>query len=211
AGAIGRSVGGPLGRAEIGRCTAGDVPLAITENVRGGQVFVIQSTCTPTHAHVAALLLLPDASTRTSALRTTAGASYSACARPSANISIIDKRRARADEGAEMESIGGGDGRGAVIVEDMVDTAGTLSAAADAVRGAGAPLVLACATPPVLSGPAIPRLAQASFDELIVTDTIPLRPEATKLGKLRVLSFAPLLGEAIRRTHEEASISSLFI
>jgi len=74
----------------------------------------------------------------------------------------------------------------AVIVDDMVDTAGTLSAAAEAVRGAGAPLVLACATHPVLSGPAIPRLAHSSIDELIVTDTIPLRPEATKLAKLRV-------------------------
>jgi len=128
-----------------------------------------------------------------------------------ANLAIIDKRRARPNEVAEMQIIGEVDGRAAVIVDDMVDTAGTLSAAADAVRGAGAPLVLACATHPVLSGPAIPRLAQASFDELIVTDTIPLRPEATKLGKLRVLSVAPLLGEAIRRTHEEASISSLFI
>jgi len=110
-----------------------------------------------------------------------------------------------------MQIIGEVDGRVAVIVDDMVDTAGTLAAAAEAVRGAGAPLVLACATHPVLSGNAIPRLAKSSIDELIVTDTIPLRPEATKLAKLHVLSVAPLLGEAIRRTHEEASISSLFI
>ncbi|HTD27589.1 MAG TPA: ribose-phosphate diphosphokinase, partial [Candidatus Elarobacter sp.] len=128
-----------------------------------------------------------------------------------ANLAIIDKRRARPNEVAEMQIIGEVDGRVAVIVDDMVDTAGTLAAAAEAVRGAGAPLVLACATHPVLSGSAIPRLAQSSIDELIVTDTIPLRPEATKLAKLHVLSVAPLLGEAIRRTHEEASISSLFI
>jgi ribose-phosphate pyrophosphokinase len=93
----------------------------------------------------------------------------------------------------------------------MVDTAGTLCAAAEAVRGAGSPLVLACATHAVLSGPAIARLAKSNIDELIVTDTIPLRPEAVKLGKVRVLSVAPLLGEAIRRTHDEASISSLFV
>jgi len=128
-----------------------------------------------------------------------------------ANLAIIDKRRARPNEVAEMQIIGEVDGRVAVIVDDMVDTAGTLAAAAEAVRGAGAPLVLACATHPVLSGNAIPRLAKSSIDELIVTDTIPLRPEATKLAKLHVLSVAPLLGEAIRRTHEEASISSLFI
>src|SRR5439155_12763209 len=128
-----------------------------------------------------------------------------------ANLAIIDKRRARPNEVAEMQIIGEVDGRVAVIVDDMVDTAGTLSAAAEAVRGAGAPLVLACATHPVLSGPAIPRLAHSSIDELIVTDTIPLRPEATNLAELRVLSVAPLLGEAIHRTHEEASISSLFI
>src|SRR3989454_12067045 len=128
-----------------------------------------------------------------------------------ANLAIIDKRRARPNEVAEMQIIGEVDGRVAVIVDDMVDTAGTLSAAAEAVRGAGAPPVLACATHPGLSRPPLPRLAQASFDELIVTDTIPLRPEATKLDKLHVLSVATLLGEAISSTQEEASINSIFI
>jgi len=296
--AIGRYVGVPLGHAEIGRFSDGEVQVEITENVRGGDVFVIQSTCTPTNDHLMELLLMLDAFKRASARRITAVVPYYGYARQDrkvsprvpisaklvadlittagasrvltvdlhagqiqgffnvpvdnvyatpvlleylrgrigrrdvtvispdaggverarafakrldANLAIIDKRRARPNEVAEMQIIGEVDGRAAVIVDDMVDTAGTLSAAADAVRGAGAPLVLACATHPVLSGPAIPRLAQASFDELIVTDTIPLRPEATKLGKLRVLSVAPLLGEDIRRTHEEASISSLFI
>jgi len=97
-----------------------------------------------------------------------------------------------------------------VIVDDMVDTAGTLSAAAAAVRAAGAPIVLACATHPVLSGPAMARLTASSIDELVVTDTIPLRGDNPS-SKIRVLSVAPLLGEAIRRTHEEASISSLFV
>jgi len=79
------------------------------------------------------------------------------------------------------------------------------------VRDAGAPLVFACATHAVLSGPAIERLTKSNIDELIVTDTIPRRPDAAKLAKLHVLSVAPLLGEAIRRTHDEASITSLFI
>jgi len=296
--AIGRDLGVPLGQAEIGRFSDGEVQVEITENVRGGDVFVIQSTCTPTNDHLMELLLMLDAFKRASARRITAVVPYYGYARQDrkvsprvpisaklvadlittagasrvltvdlhagqiqgffdvpvdnvyatpvlleylrgrigrrdvtvispdaggverarafakrldANLAIIDKRRARPNEVAEMQIIGEVDGRVAVIVDDMVDTAGTLAAAAEAVRGAGAPLVLACATHPVLSGNAIPRLAKSSIDELIVTDTIPLRPEATKLAKLHVLSVAPLLGEAIRRTHEEASISSLFI
>ena len=296
--AIGRYIDVPLGQAEIGRFSDGEVQVEITENVRGGDVFVIQSICTPGNDHLMELLLMLDAFKRASARRITAVVPYYGYARQDrkvaprvpisaklvadlittagasrvltvdlhagqiqgffdvpvdnvyatpvlleylrgrigrrevtvispdaggverarafakrldANLAIIDKRRARPNEVAEMQIIGEVDGRVAVIVDDMVDTAGTLAAAAEAVRGAGAPLVLACATHPVLSGKAIPRLAQSSIDELIVTDTIPLRPEATKLAKLHVLSVAPLLGEAIRRTHEEASISSLFI
>ena len=128
-----------------------------------------------------------------------------------ASLAIIDKRRARPNEVAEMLIIGDVDDRPAVIVDDMVDTAGTLCAAAEAVRRAGAPMVLAVATHPVLSGPAIARLEASAIDELIVTDTIPLRPEAARLRRIHVLSIAPLLGEAIRRTHEEDSISSLFV
>jgi ribose-phosphate pyrophosphokinase len=128
-----------------------------------------------------------------------------------AGLAIIDKRRSRPNEVAEMHIIGEVRGRAAVIVDDIVDTAGTLSAAAGAVRDAGSPLVLACATHPVLSGPAIGRLDKSSIDELVVTDTIPLRPDAAALKKIRVLTVASLLGEAIRRTHEEASISSLFV
>jgi ribose-phosphate pyrophosphokinase len=93
----------------------------------------------------------------------------------------------------------------------MVDTAGTLCAAAEAVRRAGAPAVLACATHPVLSGPAIARLEASGIDELIVTDTVPLSEAARRVARIKVLSVAPLLGEAIRRIHDEASISSLFV
>jgi len=128
-----------------------------------------------------------------------------------ANLAIIDKRRARPNEVAEMQIIGEVDGRIAVIVDDMIDTAGTLCAAAAAVRAAGAPTVLACATHPVLSGPAISRLKTSRLDELIVTDTIPLRSDAGTLQKVRQLTVASLLGAAVQRTHEEDSISTLFI
>src|SRR5438445_5963560 len=288
----------PLGKATVDTFSDGESKIEIKENVRGADVFVLQSTSAPGNNNLMELLLMLDAFKRASAMRITAVMPYYGYARQDrkvvprvpisaklvadlitkagasrmltldlhsgqiqgffdipvdnvyatpvlleylrgrigrrdvtvispdaggverarafakrldANLAIIDKRRARPNEVAEMQIIGEVDGRVAVIVDDMIDTAGTLAAAAEAVRGAGAPLVLACATHPVLSGNAIPRLAQSSIDELIVTDTIPLRPEATKLAKLHVLSVAPLLGEAIRRTHEEASISSLFI
>jgi ribose-phosphate pyrophosphokinase len=110
-----------------------------------------------------------------------------------------------------MQIIGDVDARTAVLVDDMVDTAGTLCTAAEAVRRAGAPSVLACATHPVLSGPAIARIEASCIDELVVTDTIPLSEPARRVGKIRVLPVAPLLAEAIRRIHEEASISSLFV
>ena len=298
AAAISRCVGVPLGGAEIGRFSDGEVQVEITENVRGGDVFVVQSTSTPTNDNLMELLLMLDAFKRASAKRitavipyygysrqdrkvaprvpisaklladliTTAGASrvltvdlhagqiqgffnipvdnvYATpvllqylrerlggrpvtviapdaggverarafAKRLDANLAIIDKRRLRPNEVAEMQIIGEVDGRAAVIIDDMVDTAGTLCAAAHAVQAAGAPLVLACATHAVLSGPAIMRIEQSVIDELVVADTIPLRPEAQRLHKVKVLSVAPLLGEAIRRTHDEASISSLFI
>ncbi|HYV56054.1 MAG TPA: ribose-phosphate pyrophosphokinase [Candidatus Nitrosopolaris sp.] len=291
-------VGVPLGKAEVGRFSDGECQVVIDENVRGGDVFVLQSTCAPTNDHLMELLLMLDAFKRASARRitavipyygyarqdrkvasrvpisaklvadliTTAGASRvltvdlhagqiqgffdgpvdnvyatpvllpylrdrvgrrevtvispdaggverarAVARRLSANLAIIDKRRARPNEVAEMQIIGEVDQRVAVVIDDMVDTAGTLCAAADAVRKAGAPMVFACATHAVLSGGAISRLASSSLDELIVTDTIPLTAEAAGLGKLRVLSVASLLGEAIKRTHEEDSISSLFV
>jgi ribose-phosphate pyrophosphokinase len=295
--AICRFVGVELGQAEIGRFSDGEVQVEITENVRGSDVFVVQSTCTPTNDHLMELLLMLDALKRASARRITAVIPYYGYARQDrkvsprvpisaklvadlitaagasrvltvdlhagqiqgffnvpvdnvyatpvlldylrerlgrrdvtvispdaggverarafakrleANLAIIDKRRSRPNEVAEMQIIGDVDGRAAVIIDDMVDTAGTLCAAAAAVRAAGAPVVLACATHAVLSGPAIARLRESSIDELIVTDTIPLRAD-NRLAKIRVLTVASLLGEAIRRTHEEASISSLFV
>jgi ribose-phosphate pyrophosphokinase len=293
-----QSVGVRLGKAEVGRFSDGEVQVEIIENVRGGDVFVLQSMCAPTNDHLMELLLMLDAFKRASARRitavipyygyarqdrkvaprvpisaklvadliTTAGASrvltvdlhagqiqgffdvpvdnvYAApvlmkylrervgnrevavvspdaggverarafAKRLEAGLAIIDKRRIRPNEVAEMQIIGQVEGRVAVIVDDMVDTAGTLCAAADAVRAAGAPTVFACATHAVLSGPAHDRLSRAAIDELIVTDTIPQRPQTNGFERLRVLSVAGLIGEAIRRTHEEDSISSLFI
>jgi ribose-phosphate pyrophosphokinase len=295
--AICQAVGVSLGQAEIGRFSDGECQVEITENVRGSDVFVIQSTCTPTNDHLMELLLMLDAFKRASARRITAVVPYYGYARQDrkvsprvpisaklvadlittagatrvltvdlhagqiqgffnvpvdnvyatpvllqylrerlgrrevtvispdaggverarafakrldANLAIIDKRRSRPNEVAEMQIIGDVDGRAAVIVDDMVDTAGTLCAAAVAVRAAGAPVVLACATHAVLSRPALSRLATSTIDELIVTDTIPLRGDKPS-SKIRVLTVAQLLGEAIRRTHEEASISSLFV
>jgi len=291
-------LGVPLGKAVIGRFSDGEVCVEIAENVRGGDIFVMQSTCTPTNDHLMELLLMLDAFKRASASRITAVVPYYGYARqdrkvaprvpisaklvadlittagasrvmtvdlhagqiqgffnvpvdnvyanpvvlnylrervagrettvisPDAggverarafakrlggNLAIIDKRRTRANEVGEMRIIGDVDRRVAVIVDDMVDTAGTLCAAAEVVRRAGAPHVLACATHPVLSGPAIERIARSEIDQLITTDTIPLRAEARAVPKIHVLSVAALVGEAIRRTHEEDSISTLFI
>ena len=296
--AISAHVGVPLGGAEIGRFSDGEVQVEITENVRGGDVFVIQSICTPTNDNLMELLLMLDAFKRASAKRITAVIPYYGYARQDrkvaprvpisakliadlittagaarvltvdlhagqiqgffnvpvdnvyanpvllqylrkrlgnsevtvispdaggverarafakrldAHLAIIDKRRIRANVVGEMQIIGEVDGRAAVIVDDMVDTAGTLCTAAEAVRAAGAPLVVACATHAVLSGPAVTRLAESKLDELVVTDTIPLRPEASRLEKITVLPVASLLAEAIQRTHDEASISSLFV
>jgi ribose-phosphate pyrophosphokinase len=296
--AISAHVGVPLGGAEIGRFSDGEVQVEITENVRGGDVFVIQSICTPTNDNLMELLLMLDAFKRASAKRITAVIPYYGYARQDrkvaprvpisakliadlittagaarvltvdlhagqiqgffnvpvdnvyanpvllqylrkrlgnsevtvispdaggverarafakrldAHLAIIDKRRIRANVVGEMQIIGEVDGRAAVIVDDMVDTAGTLCTAAEAVRAAGAPLVVACATHAVLSGPAVTRLGESKLDELVVTDTIPLRPEASRLEKITVLPVASLLAEAIQRTHDEASISSLFV
>jgi ribose-phosphate pyrophosphokinase len=124
---------------------------------------------------------------------------------------VIDKRRARANEVAEMRVVGDVEGQTAVIIDDIVDTAGTLATAATALREAGATEVIACCTHPVLSGPAINRITDSQLSTLVVTDTIPLSPAGQQCEKIKVLSVARLLAEAIRRTHREESISSLFV
>ena len=295
-----RYLGTSLAAAEVGRFSDGESQVEIIENVRGGDVFVIQSTCPPTNDHLMEVLLILDALKRASAGRITAVVPYYGYARQDrkvsprvpisaklvadlittagatrvltmdlhagqiqgffnipvdnvyatpvllryirehvaidepvtvvspdaggverarafakhlkANLAIIDKRRAAANQVAEMHIIGQVTGRVAVIIDDIVDTAGTIVAAADALREAGAQDVFACCTHPVLSGPAVQRVtASKTLKKLIVTDTIPLRPEAQGSPNIAVLSVAHLIGEAIRRIHNEESISSLFV
>jgi ribose-phosphate pyrophosphokinase len=294
-----RYLGTRLASAEVGRFSDGEIEVEVIENVRGGDVFVIQSTCPPTNDHVMELLLILDALKRASAGRITAVVPYYGYARQDrkvsprvpisaklvadlittagatrvltmdlhagqiqgffnipvdnvyatpvlllyirdavvdgepvtvvspdaggverarafakhlkANLAIIDKRRVAANQVAEMHIIGEVTGRVAVIIDDIVDTAGTIVAAADALRVAGAQEVFACCTHPVLSGPAIERLNTSNLKKLIVTDTVPLHPQAQQSPKIAVLSVAHLIGEAIRRIHNEESISSLFV
>ena len=131
--------------------------------------------------------------------------------RMSADLAIIDKRRERANVSEVMHVIGEIEGRDCVILDDMIDTAGTLTNAARALHDQGAARVLAAATHPVLSGPAIERIADSPLEEVIVTDTIPLNQAALDSGKFRVLSVAKLLGETIKRIHHSDSVSSLFV
>lgn len=302
------SQGSSLGTADIRTFSDGEIAVEITENVRGGDIFVVQSICTPGNNNLMELLLMIDAFKRASANRitavvpyygyarqdrkvaprvpisaklvadliTTAGASrvltvelhagqiqgffnipvdnlFSSqvllpylqsrvgrepvsvvspdaggverarafAKRMGASLAIIDKRRAQEDESeidgkanrdvVEMNVIGEVDGRVAILVDDMVDTAGTLTTAANAIQDAGAKAVIACCTHAVLSGPAIERIQASALEELVVTNSIPLTPEAQAVEKIRVLSLAPLIGEAIRRIHNEESISSLFV
>jgi len=127
-----------------------------------------------------------------------------------ANLAIIDKRRPKANEAVVMNIIGEIKGCDCVIVDDMVDTAGTLTNSAAALMDAGARRVIAAATHGVLSGPAIERLNKSVLEKLIVTDTIPLSPEAREAGRVEVVSCAELLGEAIKRIHTGDSVSGLF-
>ena len=128
-----------------------------------------------------------------------------------AQLAIIDKRRERPNESQVMNIIGNVKDKNVVILDDMVDTAGTLCQAAQALQEHGAKVIHACTTHPVLSGPAIKRIEASPISKLIVTDTIPLGPEAQKCRKIEVLSVAGLLGEAIQRIHNEDSVSSLFV
>ncbi|MFQ3170459.1 MAG: ribose-phosphate pyrophosphokinase [Oleispira sp.] len=126
------------------------------------------------------------------------------------DLAIIDKRRPEANVAEIMNIIGDVEGRTCVLVDDMVDTAGTLCAAAAALKDRGAKGVVAYCTHPILSGPAIDRLKSSAIDELVVTDTIPLSADAQKSGRVRQLTIAGLLAESIRRVNNEESISAMF-
>jgi ribose-phosphate pyrophosphokinase len=127
-----------------------------------------------------------------------------------AGLAIIDKRRDGPNVAVFMHLIGEVEGKDAVIIDDMVDTAGTLIQAAEALKREGARRIVACAVHPVLSGPAIARIAASDLEEVVVTNSIPLTPDKAH-PKIRVLSVGPLLAEAIQRIHDEESVSTLFI
>jgi ribose-phosphate pyrophosphokinase len=127
------------------------------------------------------------------------------------DLAIVDKRRERANVSEVMNVIGDIEDRDCVILDDMIDTAGTLTTAAKALKEKGARSVSACATHGVLSGPAIDRIANSVLDEVVVSDTIPLSEAAQKLGRIKVLGVSRLLGEAIKRIHNGDSVSSLFV
>ncbi|HYO97516.1 MAG TPA: ribose-phosphate pyrophosphokinase [Polyangiaceae bacterium] len=128
-----------------------------------------------------------------------------------ASLAIIDKRRDRPNVSEVMHLIGDVRGRDCIIIDDLIDTAGTLCNAARAAMDYGARRVVACATHGVLSGPAVQRIEESPLEEVVVTDSIPLSEEARACKKIRVLSIARLLGEAIRRIHNSDSVSSLFV
>jgi ribose-phosphate pyrophosphokinase len=285
------------GNVNVGTFSDGEIQIEINENVRGTDVFLIQSTCTPVNNNLMELLILIDAMKRASAERITAVIPYYGYARqdrkaaPRAPISakliadllttaganrvltmdlhagqiqgffnipvdnlyaspiifkylkekydnnlvivspdaggverarsmaktldttiaIIDKRRLKPNEASVMNVIGEIEGKNALILDDMTDTAGTLTQGAKALMVRGAKTVSACCTHPVLSGPAVKRIDDSPLEELIVTNTIPLSEEAQKSNKINVLSVAELFAEAIKRISTNDSINSLFI
>jgi ribose-phosphate pyrophosphokinase len=127
------------------------------------------------------------------------------------NLAIIDKRRVEANVAEIVHIVGEVEGRIALIVDDMIDTAGTLVKSAEALLKQGARKVYACSSHPVFSGTAVQRIQESCLEEVVVTNSIPVSREAERIGKIRVLSVADLLGKAIKSIHEESSVSSLFI
>jgi ribose-phosphate pyrophosphokinase len=288
----------PLGAARVRRFSDGEVMVEINENVRGRDVYVIQSTCAPTNDNLMELLVMTDALKRASAATITAVVPYYGYARqdrkaaprtpitaklvadlitkagidrvvtvdlhagqiqgffdipvdnlyaapvilnhlknrfngqpvvmvsPDAGgterarafakrlectLAVIDKRRTGPNVAEVMHLIGDVRNKIAVILDDMVDTAGTLTQAAKALKENGATAVYACATHGVLSGPAIERINNSDIAEIVLTDTIPLGDKESMTSKITMLSVSGLLAEAIRRIHEDESVSSLFV
>jgi ribose-phosphate pyrophosphokinase len=127
------------------------------------------------------------------------------------SIAIIDKRRTEPNEAKIMNIIGDIEGKTALLLDDMVDTAGTLTQAASALAQQGAAKIAACCVHPVLSGKAVQKINNSPIEEVVVTNTIPLRQEASSCSKIKVLTVGVLLSEAIKRIHSNDSVSSLFI
>ncbi|GIU02253.1 ribose-phosphate pyrophosphokinase [Shewanella morhuae] len=282
----------------VGRFSDGEISVQINENVRGADVFIIQSTCAPTNDNLMELIVMVDALRRASAGRITAVIPYFGYARQDrrvrsarvpitakvvadflssvgvdrvltcdlhaeqiqgffdvpvdnvfgspvlledmlaknldnpvvvspdiggvvraravakllddSDLAIIDKRRPQANVAQVMHIIGDVQGRDCIIVDDMIDTGGTLCKAAEALKEHGANRVFAYATHPVFSGNAAENIANSVIDEVIVTDTVPLSPEMLKVAKVTQLTMSAVLAEAIRRVSNEESISAMF-
>ncbi len=296
---IARHLRMPLGRIQVGRFSDGEVMVEVMENIRGSDVFLVQSTCPPTNDHLMELLVMADACRRASAARITAVVPYFGYARQDrrprssrvpitaklvanmmasagidrlltvdlhadqiqgffdipvdnvyaspvllgdvwkkkyprlvvvspdvggvvraralakrlddAELVIIDKRRPKANESKVMNIIGEVKGKTCVLIDDMIDTAGTLCQAVKGLKDEGAERVVAYVSHPVLSGPAISRLNDSVLDELVVTDTIPLSKEGQASDRIRQLSVAEMLAETIRRIADEESVSTLYL
>lgn len=288
-----------LGRCSVGRFSDGEINVEIHDNVRGKDVFVMQSTCAPPNRNLIELILMGDAVARASATRVTAVIPYFGYARQDrrvrsarvpisakvaakmitsigfnrvltidlhaepiqgffdipvdnvyagpvllndikqcaykdmvvvspdiggvvrtramarllhdAELCIIDKRRSRSNQSEVMNVIGEVDGRTCILVDDIVDTAGTLCGAAAALKENGSKKVVAYCTHPVLSGDAVSNIEASEIDELVVTDSIPLSSEAEACRRIRQLSIAPMLAESVRRVNNEESISAQFL
>ena len=286
----------PVGEATVSSFSDGEIRVKIEENVRGADVFVVQSCCQPVNDSIMELLIMIDALKRSSASRITAVIPYFGYARQDrkdqprvpisaklvadlittagtdrvltmdlhagqiqgffnipvdhlyaapvlldyitkkqiadlvvvspdaggveraraiakrmqASLAIIDKRREGPNQAQIMNIIGDVEGRSALLLDDMIDTAGTIVQGAQACAEKGARQVWTACTHAVLSGPALDRLQQSSLTEVVVTNTIPLKGKELTCPKLQVLSVAALLGEAIARIHSEESVSSLF-
>ena len=295
---VARRLSMPLGRAVVAKFSDGEINVELLENVRGKDVFILQSTSMPTNDNLMEILVMTDALKRSSAARITAAIPYFGYARQDrrprsarvaisakvvanmleaagvdrvltmdlhadqiqgffdvpvdniyaapillsdvwkhnyqdlvvvspdvggvvraralakrleSDLAIIDKRRPKANVSEVMHVIGEIEGRTCVIMDDMVDTAGTLCKAAEVLKERGATKVMAYCTHPVLSGNAVQKITASVLDELVVTDTIALRDDARACSKIRQLSVAELLAETIRRINSEDSVSSLFI
>ena len=294
---IASNLGVELGKAAVGRFSDGEVTVEIRQNVRARDVFVVQSTCSPTNENLMELLIMVDALKRASARRITAVIPYFGYARqdrrprstrvpisakvvanlletvgverlltmdlhadqiqgffdipvdniyaspvllsdlkskdhPSlvvispdvggvvraramakqlgCDLAIIDKRRPAANVSEVMHVIGEIEGRNCVIMDDMIDTAGTLCKAAEVLKARGARSVFAYCTHPVFSGPAVERITASHIDEVVITNTIPLSDTAKACPKIRQLSVAFLFAETIRRISDGESVTSLF-
>jgi ribose-phosphate pyrophosphokinase len=291
------ALGVPLGKANVTTFSDGETRVEIDENVRGMDVFIIQSTCPPVNVTLMELLIMIDAMKRASADRITAVVPYYGYSRQDrkvaprapitaklvadlittaganrvlsmdlhagqiqgffnipvdnlfakpvlldymkkkykdnavvvspdtggverarsfgkrlgASLAIIDKRREGPNEAEVMNIIGNVEGKRVILLDDMIDTAGTVVQAASALKQAGALEVYASCTHPVLSGPALDRIEKSEIKEVLVTDTIPLSDRAKKCKKIKVLSVSGILSEAVRRIYYNDSVSSLFI